>query len=361
MKNKQININKYCLMFGICSVLLLPNLANADSANGNLIIDFDQTTLMKMNGGSTEVGQRWWWVEDVFTEADNNVYIDGEFPNPTPGYDALPDPIIKMNFAVNSPDLKPAPVDSVRLLQPTTLNYSGDPTTGSGKIGISGAFRIRSDSRKGYLLPKDMTLAFYPERVGKGGQSLYEEGVTGGYGESGWAIMTNEDYFGTQALFDLTNVTTSTENGALKLTGDLIWAAEWGSFLLLDRATVVGKVSLEPTGARPVDGNGTNNPVVVPTFSGIYDDATQVVDIKDIQALDSRYSIQLQRQADGLFTLKSALPLGSSVQIDGLPATYDSATQNLVIPKVKAFGKTFSVWLKNIGGYQFSLEQINEL
>ncbi|NOT85092.1 MAG: hypothetical protein HOP02_10045 [Methylococcaceae bacterium] len=362
MKNKQNNLNPLTtsrsLVVGICAALLVPALANANSANGHFILKFDQTTLMKMNGGSTEIGQRWWWVEDFLDQSFNNVAIDGGEPNPTPGLEALPNAIVEMDFAVNAPDIPAAPAEASRQLQPTSFNYTDDPTKGTGKIGLSGAFRMRSDSRKGYLLPKDLSLAFYPERVGKGGSSIYEEINPEAHGESGWAIMTNEYYFNTRGLFDLVNVTTSTVNGALSLTGDLIWAAEWGSFMLLDRDVKVGTVTLIPTGDQPPPGSV---PVVTPIApsSGFYDDATQEADIVDVQVQNTHYFVQLKLQANGLFGLKSATSISASA--DTLPAQYDESTQNLVIPKIKAMGKNYTVVLKNTGNYQFSLVDIREV
>jgi len=205
--------------------ILLSSAASADTATGILTINLDANTLATMDGGANTVGHRTLYVDQFYNQSFNNQAITGaDTPSGTSAS------ATDMQFVVNGASIT-STAGSGRLLQPTSFEYSGDPTTGTGQIGLSGALTVSSDNWSGYLLMSELSLK---------------------YSSGEWVLYTNQPIFGTVALFDLSNVTTSTNSaGLLSLSGSLVFDPAWGGFMGVDSTTVVGNVNLAPA-AVPV-------------------------------------------------------------------------------------------------------------
>ncbi|NOT86342.1 MAG: fibronectin type III domain-containing protein [Methylococcaceae bacterium] len=258
MNHKTPCINKPTKMlifaFSAISSLSASWLANADTATGIMTVDMNATALANLQGVAG-LG-RYMYLEDFLNQTYNNIPITATTPDPTPGTAEVP--ALGLQFVVNAPTIT-SPIPQ-RLNQPTTLNYTGDPTAGTGQVGFSGALRLLSDFSTGYLQMVEWSMYYDAARVN-----------VGGFGESGWIIKANEPAFpfglGSHTLFALKNVTTATVNGALSLSGDLIFGIEDWSTLLLglnatDAGTVVGHVNLQPAPPVPAaPGNLVSSPV----------------------------------------------------------------------------------------------------
>lgn len=332
---------KLSLSLAINIGLFTPASVWANGANGVMVFNLDQNALATLLGGKNQAGSRYMYVEEVFDASYNNVAIKGDNPNPTPGID----PIVSDNirFTVNGTTITPAPEDSGRFLQANTFNYTDDPTKGTGEIAFSGAIRYHSDVWPGTLLMREMTLSYEAGRVNK--EKL---------GESGWVIKAHEPYFGTTTIFDLTDVKTSTVNGALKLSGNVFMTDTWAALLAIPPGIKVGEVRLIPAG----DNNPT--PVPVPNLAvATYNDSTKVVNIPDVQVGNQHYQVALQLQANNLFGLKTADLLSSAASAE--PAVYDLANNRLTIPKVQVFEKNYQAVLTNTGNFVFRLDQTVEV
>ncbi len=208
--NKKLFKLKQTASFALIG-MLLSSAASANTASGMLTLNLDANALASFNGGSNSVGSRYLYVES---------YNNAAVTSPT-----------DLVFTVNGSSNTSSPYDS--LFQTTTLNYGSNPTTGTGQIGLSGAVTVQSDFFSGYLQFSDLSLN-YSQTDGQ------------------WEISTHELGFGTDILFDLYDVATSTNSaGLLSLTGDLVFDPQWASFLNVDSTTTVGSVSLAPA-AVPV-------------------------------------------------------------------------------------------------------------
>ncbi|NOT86341.1 MAG: fibronectin type III domain-containing protein [Methylococcaceae bacterium] len=266
-RNHKKPVNMLILTGSILSLLAAPWVANAETANGIMTVDINAAMLAGL--GNTVSPSRYLYLEDFINETYNNAPITSTgavpslilTPNPTALYNEVP--ALGLKFPVNSATIAPStatstipPFNIVRILQATTLNYTGSPTSGTGKVGFSGALRLKSDVFTGWLKMPEWSLYYDAARVN-----------IGGFGESGWIIKANEagspDGFGPHTIFALKNVTTSSVNGALNLSGDLIFGIEdWGSSLFfnlsaIDAAKIIGHVNLVPVPAAPSGLSGT--------------------------------------------------------------------------------------------------------
>jgi hypothetical protein len=222
--NKKIFKLKLSVSFALIG-MLLSSAASASTASGTLAMNLDANALASFNGGANTVGSRYLYVDEFYNQSFNNVAITSA-NSLSGGLASSTD----LDFTVNGSSITSTP-GTGRLLQATSLNYGSDPTTGTGQIGLSGAITVSSDIFSGYLLFSELSLK---------------------YTNGEWVLSTNQPIFGTQALFDLTNVLTSTNSaGLLSLTGNLVFDPAWGSFIGVNSSTVVGNVSLAPA-AVPV-------------------------------------------------------------------------------------------------------------
>ena len=208
--NKKLFMLKLSASFAVISILL-SSAATANSASGTLTMNLDANALASFNGGANSVGSRYLYVESY-----NNATATSS---------------TGLAFTVNGSSNTSIPFDS--FFQTTNLNYGSDPTTGTGQIGLSGVVAVQSDFFSGYLQFSDLSLSYSTS-------------------DGQWEIATHEAGFGTDKLFDLYNVVTSTNSaGLLSLTGNLVFDPQWASFLNVDSTTTVGSVSLAPA-AVPV-------------------------------------------------------------------------------------------------------------
>ena len=151
-------------------------------------------------------------------------------------------------------------------------------------------------------------------------------------------------------------ISSTDANGALKLTGNLILAIEWGTLLAVDEGIKVGKVTLVPDGAPVLCTENCQGTPNVPGENATYDDATKEANIKNVKVGNQNYYVQLKLSDDGKFTLKNFQAIKNTDASD--IAIYDEANASLSIPKIKTKTEAYKVSLKNTGNYQFKLETI---
>lgn len=320
----------YSLALSSCFALLTPNLATAHGASGAMTLNLDENALAKLNGGSNTLGKRFMYLEEYLDQTYNNVLIDGATPDPTPGTNPIP--AKGLQFVVNGASIA-SPNPTLRTNVATNFSFNDDPTKATGQVGFSGAIRFRSDSWKGILSMSELSLHYEASRAAAGG--------------TGWVIKTNQPFFGSNGLFDLTNVTTYVINGALGLTANVAFALEWSVVMAILPGDIVGNVCLQPAAAS--------------TDNASYDMCTQGVTIQDVQVQNQHFQVQLQGQGNNQFALKM-----NSVKLLGAPqhnqpAQYNDGTKLLNLPKVQAFGKYYQVNLKNMGNFVFNLDSITEI
>lgn len=336
--------NRTALLLVIPAFLMGSMSTFAGGAKGVVTMTIDQDALAKMYnndpdnpglGTSSEVGQRFMWVEDFIDATYNYSDIGPEFPNPTEGYNSLPAPVV-MKFPVNGPYMpwafeRGSYTYYVGLHQhiSTDFAYDTDPGVNSGKIGISGAFRMRSDKWPGYLLPKDMSIRFDPAFR----QRSYPE-------QSGWFLETNEYYFNTRRLFDITEVEISSVNGFLKLKGNLRAADEWGNtFLHAQTGYQLGSIEINP-----------DEQANLPDVTNVsFDAGSNRVHIRDLIVgrkgfIDKRYEVSLKYLGGKSFGIESVKETGNN-RIDQ-EAILDLDKMEVEIHRIKLFGQYYKANLK---------------
>ncbi|NOT86108.1 MAG: hypothetical protein HOP02_15300 [Methylococcaceae bacterium] len=215
--------------------LLTPSTASAAiaTANGTMTMNLDSATMLTTFGFIPTT---------YFDQAQNDYYIN----KLTPGYATNG---LGMQFQVNG---NPAPTSAgimygtsdtrTRPIQATTFTYdTAGPVeaTATGQIGFDGSIRITKPDTINWLKFDNLSMKY-----------------TGGK----WVVYTNEnrlatgdpDGFGTQSLFELSNVVSTTENGALKFSADLsLGNSNWANGFGLDGTLKLGTMSITPS-AVPV-------------------------------------------------------------------------------------------------------------
>lgn len=132
---------------------------------------------------------------------------------------------------------------------------------------------------------------------------------------------------------------------------------------LFKSPTIEGKASIPANFAW-----NANQPVGVVTITRIdgprvepnltYDTGNQNINIADVQVLDKHYKVQLKTQGEKLYSLVTADEL--TKQAHSQPAQYDTATALLTLPSVDIGSRKYRAILKNIGGFVFHLERLEE-
>ena len=189
---------------------------------GEFVLDFDEAAL---SGLTSQLNNNAWW--DAAASADKGEADMRTLPAPG----AVPD---SFTFAVfgSSVPTPPAGLPG-RFPKASTFDYTGDPTTGTGVIGLAGA-HVADGSFNGELIFGDYDLRYDASRVGNAA------------GGSGW-FLTNNISFSSES-WDLTNVATTIIDGNnFSLSGDVALTAATGGFLGGAAGTDIGDFSFTAT------------------------------------------------------------------------------------------------------------------
>ena len=121
----------------------------------------------------------------------------------------------------------------------STFSYIGDPTTGTGKIGLAGVHQIKGNFN-GALVSGDYDLDYDAERIGNEANS------------SGW-YLTNHIGFNLPA-YDLTNVsTTIIDDNNFSLSGDVVFTDSNAAMMMTETGVKAGTFTFTTvTSAMPM-------------------------------------------------------------------------------------------------------------
>lgn len=233
MNIKYLTINKLAsasfLALTLTTGLLTPSVASAITANGYAELTLNQAAMATFHGLANRASA------DV--NGSRYMYL-GQFHDQTFDYSNINfDPLPLSQLATQAQPFI-LPVNNGSLPAGNVLTTYDSVTAPSGSIGLGGALRMRSDltSPTGSVIWGELSL-----------------------NQSASGVWTLNDNLNGASIFELkpSSVVLGSANGALSLSGDLIFGATsgWGNFLQLTSTelanTVVGQIKLVPS-AVPV-------------------------------------------------------------------------------------------------------------
>ena len=332
MKMKS-NIKVALMLSGLA---LASNVSAGSVTTGEFVLDFDEAGLSNL--GAQVVNVNWF----------DSVESAGKTPQEmrdTAASDAVPDSFVFKVFGASIPT---PPVGlQERAPQISTFEYEGDPTTGTGMIGLSG-FHVISTLAGGMSMG-DYGLSYDASRIGNAANS------------SGW-LITNYHAFPLKS-FDLTNVEiTIIDDENFSMTGDVAIADDLALMLSAEEGTDVGDFSFTTVAeADPtIDGSIAN-----------YSFATEILSLPVIMANDATYaaSFQVKVLQDGRVALDLQSIEPSSV-MTATHAMFDMNTGVVMMPEIvmmdngDASGEKVKAAMKLEPGYfpaRFILTEINAI
>ena len=198
----------------LCGFMLSTCVSAGSVTTGAFVLDFDETSLFNLGVQVENVN---WF--DSAASADKTPQ---EMREAAPS-ESVPD---RFTFAVFGSSIPTPPFGlEERAPQSSTFQYEGDPTNGTGRIGLAG-FHIISTLAGGMSMG-DYALSYDASRIGNNA------------GGSGWFI-TNYHAFRLEA-FDLTNVEiTLIDEENFTLSGDVVIASDLALMLSAEEGTDVG-------------------------------------------------------------------------------------------------------------------------
>jgi len=217
-------LSSIALLLGLA---LTTNVSATAVTTGEFVLDFDEAGLLSLSNEVKNVG----W----FDSAASANKTPQEMRD-TPPSDNIPD---SFTFKVFGATIPTPPVGlAERAPQISTFEYEGNPTTGTGTIGLSGLHVI--DSKIGGMSLGDYGLHYDASRIGNAANG------------SGWYIM-NYHAFQLQS-FDLTNVeVTVIDDNNFSLAGDVALASDLSFMLGAPVGTDVGDFTFTTVASESPD------------------------------------------------------------------------------------------------------------
>jgi len=205
------NLTKVLVLSGM---VVSASVSAGDVNTGAFVLDFDEAQLLNLGAQVENVN---WF--DSAASADKTPQEMRE----TAPSESVPD---SFTFDVFGSSIPTPPLGlQERAPQPSTFQYEGDPTTGTGRIGLAG-FHVISTLAGGMSMG-DYALSYDASRIDNGA------------GGSGWFIV-NYHAFRLES-FDLTNVeVTVLDDDNFTLSGDVVIASELALMLSAEEGTDVG-------------------------------------------------------------------------------------------------------------------------
>ncbi|NOQ13577.1 MAG: hypothetical protein GQ583_03720 [Methyloprofundus sp.] len=284
----------------LTGLVLSANVSAGSVTTGEFVLDFDEAGLLNLGAQVKNVN----W----FDSAASATKTPQEMRD-TPPADSVPDSFTFKVFAASIPT-PPVGLEE-RAPQVSTFEYEGDPTSGTGMIGLAG-FHVISTLAGGMSMG-DYGLSYDASRIGNAADS------------SGWFI-TNYHAFPLKS-FDLTNVEiTIIDDENFSMAGDVVIADDLALMLSAEEGTDVGDFSFTTVAdADPViDGSIAN-----------YSFATGILSLPVVMANNTTYSASFHFMVldDGrpALELRSAEPSSLSAEKH---AMFDMSTGVITMSEV---------------------------
>jgi len=291
------NLTKALVLSGM---MMSASVSAGDVNTGVFVLDFDEAQLFGLGAQVENVN---WF--DSASSADKTPQ---EMRDTVPA-DSVPD---SFTFAVFGSSIPTPPLGlQERAPQPSTFEYEGDPSTGTGRIGLAGFHVISSVA--GGMSMGDYALSYDASRIDNGA------------GGSGWFI-TNYHAFRLES-FDLTNVeVTVIDEDNFTLSGDVVVASELALMLSVEEGTDVGDFNFT-TVADSIPG--------LDASIANYSFATEVLTLPMVMANGEHYAATFTASAldDGRFAFDVKSIAASSAMTEA-HAMFNMSTGVLNMPEI---------------------------
>ena len=283
---------------GVAAGLIISSAVSAATVTGGeFVLDFDETVL---SGLPAQIKNSAWFDQAASADKTATTMLNATAQSDVP--DAF-------TFQVFGSMISTPPVGlEGRNPVVSNFNYTGDPTTGTGKIGLAGVHQI--SSLAGNIVAGDYDLNYDSDRVGN---------VANG---SGWYITNNLSF--PLISYDLSNVTTTIiDDNNFSLSGDVALS---GAFAQMIQAP--DKKGLDV-------GDFTFTTVVSEAASATYSFKSQLLTLPVVKVANENYTAILKLVDLGggnfAFDLVSAV---ATMETSEMPAEYNAATGIVKMPKV---------------------------
>ncbi len=212
------------LIVGTTSLLLMTGGANATSVdNGELVLNLDKTVFNSV-GVSRGINTI---IEHYFDQANANTLSTTQLITDQVDHVEISGDYSNLIFGINDFHSPLGPIiDDSHQLQGTNFEFS-ESNPSSGQIGFGGVLRLGS-----YLAGTTTTSGLGEVAIGDFILTHVDRSESGDADASGWLFTTTTNslfplpdgsYF---PIWDTTDVTVSTEEGALTVSGTLVWTPE---------------------------------------------------------------------------------------------------------------------------------------
>ncbi|WP_428354951.1 hypothetical protein [Methyloprofundus sp.] len=293
-------ISNLTRVLALSGMFLSANVSAGSVTSGEFVLDFDEAALQNLDVQVVNVN----WFDSV-ASADKTPQQMRE----TPPADAVPDSFV---FKVFGASIATPPMGlEERSPQASTFTYEGNPTNGTGTIGLAG-FHVISTIGGGMSMG-DYGLTYDASRVGNNANS------------SGW-LITNYHAFALRS-FELTNVEISIiDDENFSMTGDVVIASGLSLMLQADEGTDVGDFSFTTV--------GDSDPGIEGAMAS-YSDITNTLTLPALMAGKSMYAASFSTSvlADGRVAL-DLKTLNPSSAMTHSHAMLDMNTGVLAMPEV---------------------------
>lgn len=297
---------KICLNLTAVTIgLALTSGASAtDVTTGKFVLNFDEAALLSL---PAKIVHSAWY--DEAASADKTATELRKAPSQESAPDSFSFNVFGATVSTPPKGLKDRkPVAS-------TFSYTGDPTTGTGKIGLAGAHQITGDF-KGSLISGDYGLSYDTERIGNESNG------------SGW-LLTN--YIGfTLPAYDLTNVTTTIiDDDNFSLSGDVVFTDSNAAMMLTETGIKAGTFTFTTVASGDAI-------MPAPSMSATFTAGTNLLMLPSINVGGTYYKATLQLVAiDGKIAFDLKPESIVSAAMTGSSAEFSPSTGILTIPMVE--------------------------
>ncbi len=323
---------KYHLNIAI-TLLMVCSTASAEKiTTGEFVLDFDDAALLSL---PTQIINTSWFDETNSADKTGTQLRSSENPGCF-----IPEAYAFNVFSetINTP---PKGLEE-RVPQASTFDYTGDPSTGTGIIGLAGIHMI-GGAFAGSLSFGDYHLSYDETRVNNGANG------------SGWVLTNNVSF--PAPTFDLTNVTTTIiDDTNFSLSGDVVLTATIASMLLGEEGYDVGNFTFttQPSTGDIARYSAKSKQLMIPTIK--VDDKFYNVALTRVESETGQISLDLSCAKITNSTSKTM-------------SEYDTTSGVVTIPTVEirdtkgSLGEISSVQLKLVEGsnpLKFTVMKIGE-
>ncbi len=271
----------------------------ADITTGTFMLDFDEAALLAL---PPQARNSAWFDKDASADKTATAILAAAAQASVPDVFELS----VFDSTISTPPLGLEGRNPVA----STFNYTGDPRTGTGKIGLAGVHQISSIA--GGIVGGDYDLNYDADRVGNAANG------------SGWYLTNNIGF--TLVAYDLSNVVMDIiDESNFKLSGDVVLSSGFAQMLMATEGADVGDFSFSTVAAKAALAN--------------YSFESQLLTLPVVKVADENYKaiLKLVDLGNGklAFDLLSAV---TTMDTSEVPAEYNAATGVVNMPKVALMG-----------------------